>query len=305
VARARREAFAPTLVALGCLTLAQTARALDKQGSAHGGEVSASDEFNVSGGLTVGPAIYNPTYAARPDNTGKTLMRYALHADVDLIGQKLSLPIDVNLFSDRERHGLKKLLPTELDVIGGVTTTWPLGPGGVELGTRVEHDRPVDRGSFTQTYVDARARYLYSLADVSPALKNALADGDVSGAVGLGWFAYNPTYAARPDNSDHALLRYILHSELSTFSDLFSLGLDATFFTAREQNAVRPSELDFTPEIILHKGRFELHLAYERDMPLDRSGLVQQFVYSAFVINFDLRADALHPLEKRGYFVSP
>jgi hypothetical protein len=291
-------------VALLASSWAADARALDKQGSAHGGEVSASNELNVSGGFTVGPALYNPTYAARPDNTGKTLLRYALHADVDLIGQKLSIPIDLNAFTDRERHGAKKFLPSELDVISGLTTTWPLGPGGVELGARAEHDRPVDRGGFSQTYADVRARYLYSFADASPALKNALADGDVSGALGLGWFAYNPSYAARPDNSDHALLRYVLHSELSAWSDLFSIGLDATFFTARETNAIRPSELDLTPEVIFHQGRFELHLAYERDMPVDRSGLVQQFVYSAFVVSFDVREDTLPPLEKRGYFVS-
>jgi hypothetical protein len=300
-----RGALARTLGVLGCLATAFPARALDKQGSAHGGEVSTSDEFNVSGGLTLGPALYNPTYAARPDNSGKTLFRYALHADVDLLGPKLSVPIDLNAFTDSERKGVKKLLPSEFDVIAGLSTTWPLGPGAIEFGSRIENDRAVDRAGAKQTYVDARGRYLYSLAAVWPGLKNALSNGDVSGAAGAGWFIYNPSYYARPDNTGRALLRYMLHGELSLWDDLFSVGLDGTFFTDKDKNAVAPSELDLTPEIIFHKSRYELHVAYERDMPVDRGGLVQHWVYSAFVVTFDLRDDVMPPLEKRGYFVSP
>ena len=59
----------------------------------------------------MGTALYNPTYAARPDNTGHALMRYALHADVDLLGAKLSAPLDLNLFSDRDRRGALAFSP--------------------------------------------------------------------------------------------------------------------------------------------------------------------------------------------------
>jgi hypothetical protein len=284
------------LLVLTALAVGGSAFGLDKQGSAHGGEVDgAAAGFDLTGSLMVGVALYNPSYAARPDNTGITLMRYGAHLDVDLIGRLLSVPIDVNLFTDRLRGGLAVFAPTELDLITGVTSTFSLGPGALELGARVEHDRPVDQGTFTQTYVDGRARFLYSAASTFPSLADALRGGDLSGWVTLGGFFYNPTYAARPDNTGFALLRYGLHGELSTFDDLFSLGLDATMFTDREVNAVRPSELDFTVDFIFHKEPFEVHLAYERDMPVDRPGLVQQLVYLLVGWSFDLVNNAPLP----------
>ncbi len=212
--------------------------------------------------------------------------------------------MDINFFSDRERSGAGKLLPTELDIIAGVTTSHSVGFGGLELGVRVEHDRPIDRGGFTQTYVDTRARYLFSLADAFPSLRRDLLDGDISGALTLGWFAFNPTYAARPDNSGIALFRYAAHLELSVWHDRFSIGSDFTFFTDRQVRPLAPSELDFTYEVIVHLHPFELHLAYERDMPLDQQGLVQSFFYGLFVYNFDLRG-GIQPLEARGEISRP
>ena len=283
--------------ALGMLVVAcaasawpRAALALDKQGSAHGGETATeATGFGVSGAVLLGAAFFNPTYAARPDNTGLTLFRYAAHADVDILGPKLSIPIDVNFFTDRERRGGLVLVPTEGDVIAGVTTTWPALGGAIEGGARVEHDRPLDRGGFTQTYVDARGRYLYSASKWFPGLADALVDGDVSGWLTLGVFAVNPTYAARPDNTGRALFRYAFHSEVSVWHDHISLGADTTFFTdSRNKNFVGPSEVDFTGEIIGHAGDFEAHIAYERDMPVDRGGLVQHFAYLLLGWSFDL-----------------
>src|SRR6266487_3987662 len=97
---------------------ARLASALDKQGSAHGGSIDEGpqDEFDVGGSASLGTSIYNRTYAARPDNTGLTLFRYAGHVDIDLLGRKLSIPLDVNMFTDRERSGLGIFAPTELDL---------------------------------------------------------------------------------------------------------------------------------------------------------------------------------------------
>lgn len=295
-------------IALVLALAASPARALDKQGSAHGGAVGGDDGgFDVSGALTYGVALINPTYAARPDNSGLALFRYAAHGDVDLLGKRLSIPVDLNLFTDRQRRGGGVFVPSELDVIAGLTTTNPLVRGAdVELGARVEHDRPVDRGGFTQTYADVRARLLYSLANVSPGLKRDLVDGDVSGFVTLGWFAVNPTYAARPDNTGLALFRYAGHTELSVWHDYLSLGLDATFFSDRRaKNPVAPSEIDVTYEVIGRKEPFEVHLAYERDMPIDRGGLVQSFVYALVVWGFDLKHAQTAPLETRRSIPSP
>lgn len=305
-----RFAFSLSLtIVLAAIGTARTASALDKQGSAHGGEVGGSGEenlFDIEGAAMIGVALVNKSYAARPDNTGHALMRYALHADIDLIGRKLSIPLDVNLFTDRDRSGAGKFSPTELDVITGLTTTSRITKGvDGEVGARVEHDRPVDRGGFTQTYADVRARALYSLADVVPGLRRDLIDGDISGYFGLGWFLLNPTYAARPDNTGSALFRYSGHTELSVWKDRISVGFDATFFTDRRTNALAPSELDATYEIIGHVGRYEVHVAYERDMPIDRGGKVQDFVYALFVVGFDLIHDAEKPVEARGSIISP
>ena len=103
----------------------------------------------------------------------------------------------------------------------------------------------------------------------------------------LGWFAYNRSYFARPDNTGLALFRYAAHVEISTWNDHLALGLDAIFFTDKQaSNVFRPSELDFTPELIARFSRYEVHLAYERDMPIDQDGLIQQFVYLLGAVSF-------------------
>lgn len=293
------------LVAVMLGVVASAALALDKQGSAHATGVNQGTGFNLSGSAMVGVSLFNPSYAARPDNTGLALMRYAGHLDVDLLGPKLSVPVDLNFFTDRERGGLEALEPTEFDVITGLTSTWTLGPGDLELGSRFEHDMPIDRGGFTQMYVDARARYRLALAGLFPALGTALRNGDVSGWVTLGGFLFNPSYAARPDNSGLALLRYAAHVEVSAFDDLLSVGFDATLFTDRTASWLGPSELDFTTELIFHKGRFEAHLAYERDMPVDRPGLVQHFVFLAGAVSFDLANDVPRAFTDKNAIHSP
>lgn len=86
-----------------------SAHALDKQGSAHGGKVGGSDHgFGASGALVLGAAVYNPSYAARPDNSGHVLMRFAPHLDLELIGSRLSIPIDLNRFTARDARGAAK-----------------------------------------------------------------------------------------------------------------------------------------------------------------------------------------------------
>lgn len=257
--------------------------ALDKQGSSHSGSaISEKEGTNLSGTVAWGMSLWNPSYAARPDNTGLVLSRYALHLDADLIGSSFSIPLDINLFTDRKRSGIEKLSPTELDVIGGLTTTTSLDPGAIEVGARIEHDRPVDRGSFTQSYADLRTRWIYS-------------DGkNISGWFTLGWFMYNPTYAARPDNSGLALFRYAAHSQISVWHQHLFLGIDGTFFTDRTTNYIQPSELDLTPELIVRNSPWEFHLAYEHDMMLDRKGnlpsYTQSFIYTLFSWSFDAKA---------------
>jgi hypothetical protein len=281
------------LVLLLPLDLPSAALALDKQGSAHDGQVAGSDRgVGVTGSLLGGVALYNPTYAARPDNTGLALGRLAPHFDVDLIGSRLSIPIDINLFSDRQRSGFGKLAPSELDLIAGGTSTWPLGPAALELGARYERDMPIDRGRVVQSYADVRARFLYSLSAADPRWNGWLGGGDVTGYFALGWFSYNPSYAARPDNSGRALFRYAGHVVASALEAHLLVGLDGVLFTDRWAGALSPSELDLTADVGTRLDAFELHLAYERDMPVDRGGLVQHFVTLNATWNFAIVRNA-------------
>lgn len=280
-----------------CLTLVVCAPAtlacgLDKQGSAHGGQPGGADSgFGLSGSVLAGVSVINPTYAARPSNTGRALFRLAPHMDVDLIGSRLSIPIDLNFFTDRLRPGLGKLAPSELDIITGLTSTWPVGPTAIEVGVRAEGDFTIDRDECSdelpedvrrtgcqQVYGDMRARWLVNFSDLVPGLAPALAGGGIAGAATLGWFAVNPSYAARPDNTGLAFLRYALHLTLH-YTERFFVGIDTTFFTDRRTNVIAPSELDFTPELgVTVVDGLDVHLAYERDMPVDRGGRVQQFL---------------------------
>ncbi|HET9954248.1 MAG TPA: hypothetical protein VFQ61_07080 [Polyangiaceae bacterium] len=290
--------FGACALALFFVSLPGSAWALDKQGKPH---VFGAEEpdLNLAGALSFGPALFNPAYAARPDNTGKALMRYALHLDLELLGPRLTLPVDINTFTDRDRSGFKKLSPTELDLIAGVASTWPVGPGSLELSSHAEQDRALDRHVPIQTYVDVRSRYLCSASSIwTQRTRNPLRP-DFSAAMTIGWFAYNPSYFARPDNTGRALLRYNPHLEFSLYDGALAVGLDATFFTDRKSSALLPSELDLTPELRGQFDRYELHLAYERDMPVDRAGLVQHFAYALAVVNFDFAEDLGGPRPPR------
>jgi hypothetical protein len=290
-----RRGLAVSLLGAVASLAASPAHALDKQGSAHGGEIEGpSSGFAFGGSASLGLSLYNPSYAARPDNTGLALFRYAAHFDIDLIGRRLSVPLDINMFTDRKAVGVgRKLVPSELDVITGVTSTWRLGPGALEGGARVEVDGTLDLGGYPgpartrQTYADARARYLYSIGQLAPSLDSTLRGGDIRGWLTLGWFAYNRSYFARPNNTGLALFRYAAHVEISTWNDHLAFGLDAIMFTDKQaSNVFRPTELDFTPEIVARFAQYEVHLAYERDMPLDQDTLIQQFIYLLGSVSF-------------------
>ena len=174
-----RKNWLGVVCALAALSVVErSALALDKQGSAHGGQVGGDEkEFNVSGSGTASVSLVQPwSYAARPNNTGLALFRYALHVDVDLLGRMLFIPIDVNMFTDRLRHGAALFAPSELDLIGGLTSTNSLTEC-FDLGARrhrAEHDRRADHGNYTQTYVDARARLLYSAAAISAVVRSRI-----------------------------------------------------------------------------------------------------------------------------------
>ena len=106
----------------------------------------------------------------------------------------------------------------------------------------------------------------------------------------LQWGRWSFDYEVR-DNTGLALMRMGLHAELSAFDHHVALALDGTSFTDRQLpglGKLRPSELDATADLIGRWEPLELHLALERDLPLDRRGLVQQVVYALAVWSFEL-----------------
>jgi hypothetical protein len=74
---------------------------------------------------------------------------------------------------------------------------------------------------------------------------------------------------------------------VSFWRQRLALVADGTMFTSDGRNRaagtpgvnpLRPTELDTTVELVLRLDPFDLHLGFERDMPLDRGGLVQQML---------------------------
>jgi hypothetical protein len=312
----RRRARACVYLCLSALAVAAAphrAAALDKQTAAHQGSGGADTGQSLSGMLFFGALPFNPSYAARPDNSGLAVLRAGGHLDANLIGSRLFVPLDLNVFTDRCANPLR---PSEVDVIGGLATAWPLLRGQIELGARAELDAAVDGSARLQScnvgsgvgskqgYGDVRARYAFALGEWWPALRPALADGDVTGWLTFGWFAVNPravagstgemtaAYYARPENSGAALFRYVAHLAVHVWRRRLALVVDTNFFTDRDTSALRPSELDLTIEVVGTLGPWEAHVGYERDMPLDHggfdTGLVQQMLMVTAGWSFDL-----------------
>ena len=240
-------------------------------------------------------SLYNPTYAARPDNTGLALFRYACHVDFDLIGRRLSIPIDINMFTDRLAIGFaRKFVPSRARRDHRRHHHLARSGRARSRPARASRSTPLDRGGYprppastSRRYADVRARYLYSLGGDPPGVGPRCAAATC--AAGSRWAGspINQTYFARPDNTGLALFRYAVHVEISFWNDHLALGLDAIMFTDKlASNKFRPSELDFTPELIGRFSRYEVHLAYERDMPIDQGGLIQQFIYLLGSVSF-------------------
>lgn len=283
-----RRAFA--LVALASLCIGAPAAALNKQGmSAPADAVAHAGPawINLSGYLFGGAMVYNPSYAARPDNSGRALTRWGAHVDVDLLDRRLTLSYDANVFSDADADS--RLRPSEHDHIVGLLARWR----SLELGTHYEIDSPADRPGMSQSYVDAHARWYWDLGAAWPALREKLPRQNVYGFFTIAGFLFNETYAARPDLSGLALLRAVAHVEIDLYRPYVTLSVDLNFFTDRQVNyGLVPSELDTTVGVVVHLGDFDIAVMAENDRPIDRGGLQQSYVSTILSYRFDARAIA-------------
>lgn len=284
----------PKLRALSAIALfaavhvTNPALALNKQGlsisAAEGADADKAPAQNVTGYVFAGALFYNPSYAARPDNTGRALTRWGGHLDLDLDRKYLTLTYDGNVFSDRDASSAAR--PSEHDHILGLLTRH----GPLELGVHYETDRPADRAGDAQTYVDLDVRGYYDLFRAWPGLARTLPHQACMGFFTLAGFAYNRTYAARPDLSGLAMLRLVGHSEIDLYKPWLTFSIDLNFFTDRTVHAgLVPSELDITVGLVAHAGDFDVAVVAENDRPVDRGGVSQSYASLLLTYRFDVR----------------
>jgi len=242
-----------------------------------------AEETLFGGYFLTAAFVSNPTFAARPDNTGLVGLRHMLHLETDLYKQYLTFYTDQNFFSDRTRGWI------ELSEWDG---TFALTGLVDRFGWRIQYERdaPLDRGGTKQIYTDTLLTSRFQAAEDLSWWKRIFPDQNLTAYAGAGWLFQNSNYFARPDNTGRALFRYVAHADLDLYKNRLVLYGDMNFFTDREAgNKVTPSELDWIIGLALRlREDMELSLYREQDLPLDRAGLVQKYVAVQFRYSFDV-----------------
>src|SRR2546422_8601087 len=101
---------------------------------------------------------------------------------------------------------------------------------------------------------------------------------DVQFSLSLSDFVDNSSFRARPDNTGIVKYRYLGHFEIQPHWAPLALVLDTNFFTDKDaRNEFRLSEWDQAVGFLYRDEKWAGLLRYERDMPIDKSGLVQAF----------------------------
>ena len=101
---------------------------------------------------------------------------------------------------------------------------------------------------------------------------------EIQFSLALSDFVHNTSFRARPDNTGIVKYRYLGHLEIQPQWSPVALVLDTNFFTDRDaRNEFRPSEWDQAIGVLYRYEQWAALLRYERDIPIDKSGLVQAF----------------------------
>lgn len=225
----------------------------------------------LRGYLLTAAFIDNPTFAARPNNTGLVGLRHMVHLETDLYKDYLQFYTDQNFFSDRNEGWIKL---TEWDMTYALTGS--LGNWGWRV--QYERDAPLDQSGLQQKYADTVITYAIDPMGTRSWWKQLFPHQNLTAYAGAGWLFYNKDYFARPDNTGRALYRYVAHADLDFYKNHVVVFADTNWYTDRSSsNAVRPTELDWMLGIAFRLGHAELSLYHEEDMPLDRDGLIQRY----------------------------
>lgn len=246
-----------------------------------------AEESLFAGYFLTGVFASNPTFAARPDNTGLVGLRHMLHLETDLYKQYLTFYTDQNFFSDRTKGWIEL---TEWD--GTYALTGALGHFSWRL--QYERDAPLDRRGIKQDYADALVTAKFQAVQDLPGWRRLLPNQNLTAYAGAGWLFHNSNYFARPDNTGRALLRYVAHADLDLYKNKVVLYGDVNLFTDRDaDNRANPTELDWIVGLALRWRNAELAVYHEQDRPLDRGGLVQKYLAVQLRFSFDLSKEDL------------
>jgi hypothetical protein len=242
-----------------------------------------AEETLFGGYFLTAAFVSNPTFAARPDNTGLVGLRHMLHLETDLYKQYLTFYTDQNFFSDRDKGWI---ILTEWDMtyaLTGLIDRW---------GWRIQYERdaPLDKSGLKQIYADALLTSRFQATEDLSWWKSRFPNQNLNAYAGAGWLFYNSSYFARPDNTGRALFRYVAHADLDLYKNRVVLYGDMNFFTDRENgNKLNPTELDWIVGLAFrYKDDYEVSVYLEQDQPLDKQGLVQKYVAVQLRYSFDV-----------------
>lgn len=249
-----------------------------------GNAVAREAEETLFGGYVLSSAfLSNPTFAARPDNTGLVGLRHMLHLETDLYKQYLTFYTDQNFFSDRTK-GWTEL--SEWD--GTYAFTGLIDRWGWRL--QYERDAPLDKSGIIQAYGDVLLTSRFQAIQDLSWWQRTFPNQNLNAYAGAGWLFHNSHYFARPDNTGRALFRYVAHADLDLYKNRVVLYGDMNIFTDREAgNTLNPTELDWIIGLALRfREDMELSVYREQDQPLDKPGLVQKYWAVQLRYSFDV-----------------
>ncbi len=263
-------------------------------------EERSAEESVVAGYLLTGVFAHNPSFAARPDNTGLVGLRYMLHLETDLYKQYVTFYTDQNFFSDRTNGWIELSEWDGTYALTGVIShfNWRL---------QYERDAPLDRRGLVQSYADVLVTAQMQAVQDLPGWQRLFPHQNLTVYAGGGWLFHNQNYFARPDNTGRALLRYVAHADLDLYKNRIVLYGDVNLFTDRNgDNRAKPTELDWIIGLAVRWRQSELAVYYEQDRPLDRGGLIQKYLAVQLRVSFDVsKADLGLGAGARKHVTSP
>lgn len=246
-----------------------------------------SEESLFAGYFLTGVFAHNPSFAARPDNTGLAGLRHMLHLETDLYKQYLTFYTDQNFFSDRTNGWIELSEWDGTYALTGVV-------GHVSWRLQYERDTPIDRKGLAQAYADGLVTAKFQAVQDFPVWRRLLPNQNLTAYAGAGWLFHNTNYFARPDNTGRALFRYVAHADFDLYKNKVVLYGDVNMFTDRQaDNQVNPTELDWIVGLAVRWQTSEVAVYLEQDQPLDRPGLVQKYVAVQYRMSFDVSKEDL------------